>query len=216
MESEREESQLTVSQLAQGQKVTCRPSKIKKRLKKITRLLTFPWGKFILFVSFFVFIIILFMPTASCKAPPLPPKSSFPRIGLKTQKTNVNTTCIDYEPRHHAPIKSMVFRTLQENLLSKYHILCMHHLDLKDNIKLCVLQGKDNLFHLINPKITFKSNETQIFEENSISCKRPIVKERHKCIELSWLDYKGIFCNEVAFAVQLAMDEMEDEEFKFC
>ena len=92
----------------------------------------------------------------------------------------------------------------------------MHHLDLKDNVKLCVLQGKDNLFHLINPKITFKSNETQIFEENSISCKRPIVKERHKCIELSWLDYKGIFCNEVAFAIQLAMDEMEDAEFKFC
>ena len=227
MESEREEGdqltlgQLVKGQLTQGRQVTYHPVKIKKRLKKITKLLeewpTLPWGKCILLVLLLVFIVILFMPTACKSRPssPPPPPSHPPKIGLKSQKSNVNTTCINYEP-HHDPIKSVVFQALKENLNTKYHILCMHHLDFKDNIKLCILQGKDNLFHLINPKITFRSNETQIFEENSISCKRPIVKERHKCIELSWLDYKGNFCNEVAFAVQLAMDEMEDKEFGFC
>jgi peptide deformylase len=88
----------------------------------------------------------------------------------------------------------------------------MHHLDVKDRYKLCILR---DLTYLINPKMISHSNDTQIYEEKSIACNRSIVKERYKCIEIAWLNYKGQLCNEQAFAVQLALDEFETNK-NFC
>lgn len=188
--------------------------KKKRNLKKILKLLksnrpTFPWLFFIA-IGIIGYIIL----SSSSSSVPLIKKETF--ASLKLQRNNVVTFSKDYTNQSEG-LKNKVFRSLKESLNLKFHILCMHHLEFdEENLKLCVLRGKDMIFNLVNPKIIDRSNETQVFEENSISCGKPIVKERYKCIEIAWLDYRGKFCNEKAFAIQLAIDEMEDEKLKFC
>jgi peptide deformylase len=190
--------------------------KIKKKLNKIIALLSssssgqkssfFHW---IIIISLLGYII--YSPTVLIKKPP-PTK-----INLRQQKHNVNTTASDYNFQNDT-LKNEIFQALKDNLSSpqKFHILCMHHLEVSKNYKLCILRDQGTIVYLINPKMIQHSNETQVYEETSVACNRSIVKERFKCIEIGWLNYRGSLCEERAFAVQLAMDEMGDINKNFC
>jgi len=150
-------------------------------------------------------------PTLSTKKILSPPP--LPRL---TKMVNVNTTSVLYEknPWYSVDVLSNLLRRHLEQS-AEYHVLCMHHLDIKRPYQGCSLRNGKFIYFMLNPVLVLLTGKELVVLEESQSCNGtvPIKRGRTECIELVWTDgtskLHGAFCGDAAIAIQLALDEFK-------
>jgi hypothetical protein len=146
--------------------------------------------------------------------PPPPPPSPPPRpspFRLQTRK-NVNTTSVPYAAGMYSAkaLSKLLERHLRQS--SKYHALCMHHLDVKSPYRGCSMQTTDgHVYFMLNPVIHDLSGELIAANEDSLSCEGPVKSKRHTCANVTWSDgalaLNAQICGNIAIALQLVTAE---------
>jgi len=175
------------------------PEKKKKKKKKNNK-----YGYILLLIPVAVGIYLYTAPNTYH----VPVKSAhLPRLQFHK---NVNTTSgsvISYNPRD---LSRLLERYLRQS--TKYHVLCMHHLDFKRPYRACSVRTVDGLvYFMMHPNVTRLYGDLLTVNEDSQSCVATVKNKRYTCASVSWTDgshqLSGDFCGDLVLNLQLVIDE---------
>jgi len=126
---------------------------------------------------------------------------------------NVNTTSTVWSPKDVWYPADGLARLLERHLRQspEYHLLCMHHLDIRRPYQGCSVKSGSFVYFMLNPALVRVSGKEVTIFEDSQSCSITETMVRRETVEIRWTDgllqFQTVFHGNAAISLQLMFDE---------